>query len=495
MPLQDTPTYAVIYVRISRDREGGGLGINRQREDCEALARQLKLHVIAVYDDNDISAYSGKPRPGYRHLLADLEAGRATAVLAWHTDRLHRSPVELEEYIAVCEPRGIVTHTVKAGPLDLATPSGRMIARQLGAVARFESEHKSDRARRKRDQMAQAGQWKGGRRPFGFEADGITPRPSEAAEVQLASEAILSGVSMHAIVRDWKARGIQTSTGAAWSTRSVRAVLLRPRNAGIMEHRGEEAGPASWPAIVDETTWRALRSLLADPDRRTSPGSERRWLLSGVAECGICEAEGVTTYLTAGTAGAAGKHPGEGRSTVPAYRCRRDDASKHVVRNTSHLDKWIVHLTVGWLARSEVVDAFTMRSDGGAARSRVIEREALRLQEQEAGEMFAVREMTRGQLATTNQKIATRRAELDLADAAAARSSALAPFSAEGDAAQIWEGLHLDQRRAVVSEIMRVVVLPAGKGRPSGWTPERGAEWGYFDPSAIRIEWRHPHDP
>jgi DNA invertase Pin-like site-specific DNA recombinase len=61
-------------------------------------------------------------------------------VLAWHTDRLHRSPKELETYIDLCEPRGVVTRTVRAGELDLATASGRMVARQLGAVARYESE-------------------------------------------------------------------------------------------------------------------------------------------------------------------------------------------------------------------------------------------------------------------------------------------------------------------------------------------------------------------
>src|SRR3954447_11896111 len=86
-------------------------------------------------------SYSGKPRPGYRALLDDVEHGRADAVLAWHTDRLHRRPVELEEYIDVCDRHGVITQTVKAGPLDLATPSGRMVARMLGSGSRYEVEH------------------------------------------------------------------------------------------------------------------------------------------------------------------------------------------------------------------------------------------------------------------------------------------------------------------------------------------------------------------
>ncbi len=63
---------AVIYVRISKDREGAGLGIARQAEDCAELADRLGWAIVTTHQDNDLSAYSGKPRPGYRALLADL---------------------------------------------------------------------------------------------------------------------------------------------------------------------------------------------------------------------------------------------------------------------------------------------------------------------------------------------------------------------------------------------------------------------------------------
>jgi site-specific DNA recombinase len=103
---------AGVYARISDDRRGGaGLGVQRQVEDCQALAERLGWPVAGVYVDNDVSAYSGKPRKDYQRLLADIRAGHITSVLAWHTDRLHRSPVELEEYMSVCELRAAITHT------------------------------------------------------------------------------------------------------------------------------------------------------------------------------------------------------------------------------------------------------------------------------------------------------------------------------------------------------------------------------------------------
>jgi DNA invertase Pin-like site-specific DNA recombinase len=113
----------VIYVRISRDKRRGsleqGLGVQAQEDLCRALAGRLGYTVVFVYVDNDISAYSGRPRPRYLKMLDALRAGKADVVLCWHTDRLHRSNAELEDYINVVEPREVKTETVTAGILDL----------------------------------------------------------------------------------------------------------------------------------------------------------------------------------------------------------------------------------------------------------------------------------------------------------------------------------------------------------------------------------------
>jgi Resolvase, N terminal domain len=101
--------------------------------------------VVKVFCDNDVSAYSGKPRPEYLRMMTMLTARTADVVLCWHTDRLHRSNAELEDYINVVEPRDITTERVKAGMIDLNTPVGRMVARQLCTIARYESEHRAER--------------------------------------------------------------------------------------------------------------------------------------------------------------------------------------------------------------------------------------------------------------------------------------------------------------------------------------------------------------
>ena len=296
---------AAIYARISQDREGAGVGVQRQIDECRELADRLGLDVVAVRSDNDLSAFTGKPRPGYAELLSDITSGRVGVVLAWHTDRLHRSPRELEEYITACAARGVTTQTVQAGLLDLSTPSGRMTARIIGAVARQESEHKGERVRAARRQRVVAGGFGGGPRPFGFEADGVTVKADEAAEIVKATDAILAGAGLRSVVLDLNRRKVSTSLGAEkWQARTIKDILLRPRNAGLNVYRGEIVGRGEWDPIVPNRSggrWSRCspirRAGPARPSSGTSVGSAPACTCAGCAarrSCGCRRARTAT---------------------------------------------------------------------------------------------------------------------------------------------------------------------------------------------------------
>lgn len=65
--------------------------------------------MVAEYVDDDVSAYSGRTRPQYQTMLATIGRGEVDAVLVWHLDRLHRRPLELEEFVQVCTQAGLTT--------------------------------------------------------------------------------------------------------------------------------------------------------------------------------------------------------------------------------------------------------------------------------------------------------------------------------------------------------------------------------------------------
>jgi site-specific DNA recombinase len=236
--------------------------------------------IAEVYTDDDISAYSGKPRPSYRRLLVDIEAGRRDGLIVWHPDRLHRSPRELEEFIDLVERTSVPVGTVTAGEYDLTTPTGRGTARIVGVVARMESEHKSERLRRKALELAENGKlpFGGGRRPFGYEPDRVTVRQDEAVLIRQAAARVLSGDGLRTIVADWQARGIQPVSGPQWSTMSLRRLLRSGRITGWREHHGRLTAKAEWEAIIDADTGRRLRRVLDDPLRFNGGATARSYL-------------------------------------------------------------------------------------------------------------------------------------------------------------------------------------------------------------------------
>ena len=152
-----TPVRAGLYTRISWDPAGQGAGVERQRLDCEALCAARGWEVAQLFEDNDVSAYSGKPRRGYERMLSAIEEGALDAIVTWHNDRLHRSPRELEAFIDLVERSGLRVAVVAGGDYDLTTPDGRFTARIVGAVARKESEDRSRRVRRKHLELAERG--------------------------------------------------------------------------------------------------------------------------------------------------------------------------------------------------------------------------------------------------------------------------------------------------------------------------------------------------
>jgi site-specific DNA recombinase len=62
------------------------------RKKTAALCERKGWQVAGIYADNDLSAYTRKPRPEWLRLQADIRAGMVTGIACWHVDRLTRSP-------------------------------------------------------------------------------------------------------------------------------------------------------------------------------------------------------------------------------------------------------------------------------------------------------------------------------------------------------------------------------------------------------------------
>ena len=461
--LADAPR-AAVYCRISDDRRGEGLGVERQREDCVTLAERNGWKVVHTFTDNDLSAYSGKPRPQYAALMAAVEAGEIDVIAGWDPDRLHRSPAELETFIAAVERAGVAVHTVQAGEWDLTTANGRLHARMLGAVARHESEHKSERVRRALQQRAESGR-SHGRRAYGWVRDHATDgavheviEPAQAAVIRRIADALLSGESLRSVTTSLNAEGVPSPTGKPWGKNMVRALVLRERNAGLRVHRGEIVGEGAWEAIIDRGRWEQLRAVLSDPRRRTSTGTAAAHLLSGIARCGVCGA----TLRVAQNRG------------VPSYRCSADGC---VIRRKADLEHLIVGLVTARLARPDAAGLFAPEDTAERALASD-DAERLRGRLDHAADQYAEGSIDGRQLERITAKLRPLLADAERRARVVDPAPLLDGLAGAGDVAAAWENLPLSRRRAVVDTLMAITLNRTRQGART------------FDHDAVAIAWK-----
>ncbi|MFL6047912.1 MAG: recombinase family protein [Propionibacteriaceae bacterium] len=455
---------AAVYLRQSKDHNDDRLAVARQREDCLKICRARGWEP-AEYEDNDRSAHSGKRRPRYQEMLADIEAGELDAVVTWDLDRLHRVPIELGHFMELADRHRLELATV-TGDVDLSTDNGRLYARLKGAVAADESNRKSARQKRAGLQRAELGKPKAGPRPFGYEPDMITIRESEARALRAAYASLLAGGSLLGISRDLDAAGFRASSGKPFHHARVHKMLRNPRYAGLRGYstRGRDKklhteiiGPAQWEGIVDEETWRAVDALLADPSRRSNHvGPARKWLLGNLALCGRCD-DGTTMRINYREA------RGKQTKSVAVYKCRE---RPHLSRVAEWCDWRVTERVIARVSRNDARDLLIddKREDLAALR---VEKHTLQLRLDQLAEDYADGTITRAQLKAGSERLRARLSDLEKRMVHVDRAPLLADLVTAEDVRTAWNGIGLDRQRAVVDLLYTITLMP----RPAGNGP------------------------
>lgn len=398
-----TSSRGAIYARISQDRNGEGLGVERQLQSCRQLAEAAGSEIVVELVDNDTSAYQSRGRSGYDELLARIGNDEIDLVYVWHNDRLHRSSKELLDYIELCAEHGnVVTRTISGSTIDPSDPNSSFLATILGAVAQQESAHKANRTKFKQLESARAGRWIGGTRPFGWRlvAPGeLEIDETEASLIRRAAEDFLIHKNTSRILRMFEEENAVTAyaghiwggkpASGKWSYATIKQMLLRPRNAGIITYgsdvNGRPVEVARRPdlAILSEETWRAIVTLLNDPARKVSArhGNKNKYLLSGIAECHC------------GALLGSAQVPDKKRQKRMIYKCRatgpdRDRTVKHASRGMADLDALVIDNLEFFI---DAQSAYSIGDPDAAATSRRLtaEMEILKARQTEAAEAFS----------------------------------------------------------------------------------------------------------
>ena len=385
----------------------GALTYGRQSMgNDKSIAEQLELgakrcaaegwdHAGEYSDRVSASRYATKQRDDWPRLLDALARPDVGVLWLWETSRGDRKLSSWAGMLETCRDSNVHIYVETHGRLyDLANARDWRTLAEDGVDNAYESDKVSTRTKRSADARAAAGRPHSGAcygyRNLHDERTGkFTERVKEhdeAVNVKELFTRLHAGHSLRSIERDWAKRGIvgrapepceagctkphrnngglhiaPGTPGKPFSAQHLRDLAMTAAYAGLRVHLTtaqrkadgkyslEGATKGTWPAIVDEPTFYAVRAMLTDPARKTTRGGRAVHLLSmsSAARCGVCGGP-----LHASSRGGARQW---------AYFCAK---SGHVRVNKAELDALAEKAITGYLSRPDNYGTFTKPADG-----------------------------------------------------------------------------------------------------------------------------------
>jgi len=472
-----------VYCRISQDPGDGRVGVERQRKDGLADAEREGWTLVSdisgdTFTDNDISGDQGyTKRAAFARMMAAVKAGRVDVVIAYSQARLVRDVRMFLDTLDVFSAHAVTFRNLTGQ--DVVPGESRTMPTIQAAMDEEYKRKIAEDVRRAKREIAENGQWLGGRRPYGYTVHKPSPKtPSvlikdktEADRIVSWAKDFLGGRSLNSIADELTAEGVPTSMGGRWTAQTLRQILT---NRVYLAD-----APAQWEDILDAETFNAVGAILADPNRRPKKIGAR-YPLVGVLYCGALQLDG-----TACGARMKSRPTNKGGRSIRRYGCRE--------HGTINADQ----------AEAQVFDTVARKAD--LPRVGEIIRDAEGHEDEEAQALRVANAVDAGKLASLADLVAdgtltpdaVRKAAAPLKNAIASREAQLAERAGRsaldrfaGRVVADWAKLDVEDQRAVLlSLVRRVVVGPKVAGH--GWHPERLTPVWRFSALAA-IKWPEP---
>ncbi|WP_146340439.1 recombinase family protein [Nesterenkonia sp. NBAIMH1] len=492
---------AAIYARQSAPEEQG---IEQQIADCteEAKRRGWTL-VTGPYPDDAVSGSTERDdTTAWKQMLRDYDDGLFDALIVNDTDRMTR---RLEDVLEVRGKKRNMRIIVVRGNIDTADDD--YMLKQMVLLAEEEVKRKARRARRYAHTRRQEGHPTPGRAPHGYDWVRAVDRDEkrtryavnahEAEDVRFIFREFLEASdkdrSLKQITRELNTAGRRTKSGSKWHSSTVRRVLLNPVYAAKLppaQPTGkfrfenielEACAPGAWEPIIEFERVAAARGMLIGVKPNHS-GTARRWLLGGIAVCGVCRG---SVRSAAGETKPTPRRDGSGSAPSKryhAYRCREHG---HFQRNGDIIDDYVAEVCIARLSRDDANKLLVPPQeelDLGALQTRRMDLdsryETIFMEMAEVGRPEAGRKALR--------KLEANIAEVDSLIARAMRRDPLAEVVHSEDVRAWWESATLDRRITVVETLMTVVIHKVGYGKKVRNLTEAAA--------TVSIEWKQAEE-
>lgn len=312
---------------------------------CDAETTRLHWVITKIYVDEGISASKGLERPGFNNVRTDMVDGGTRRLIVREQARISRDDLELFVFLQAITMADVEVRDSRGGFIrnDLSTKIKGIVDADYAAAV-------SKAAKEKVQLSARAGKFKKTRlRPYGYTAGYEKVVTREAEVLREGKDRMLAGEKLFHIARDWRDRGIKTTTGRLWTPAKLSKALRRPENAGMRGYREmvpsdsqrkSKVGPLqivahnACPKIWSEKEYDRIIKAMAD-NKSFSRNTARKYLLSSVL---VCADPRCAMGVAARTSGKGAQYSryycnpdrgGCGKTSLPMY-----DADEYVIRVT-----------------------------------------------------------------------------------------------------------------------------------------------------------------
>jgi site-specific DNA recombinase len=277
-----------IYARKSTDDADRQI---RSIEDQLAEVRELaSRHNLKVVDELVEKQSAKKPgRPVFNEMIARIEKGEASGILAWHPDRLARNMLD----------GGRIIHMVDTGTIkDMKFPTidfqptsqGKLTLAMLFGMSKYYVDALSENIKRGQKHKLKNGIWPM-MAPVGYLNDHkariIKPDPVRAPFIRKAFELHATGeYTLDRLKEVVDTLGMTNRSGKLLSRAQYHRMLQNPLYCGIIRYSGESYTAKHEP-IVSKALFDAVQEMIGRKSKPKTP-TLKPYLYRGMFRCGEC---------------------------------------------------------------------------------------------------------------------------------------------------------------------------------------------------------------
>ncbi len=276
-----------IYTRKSTDTEDRQVrSIADQLAELRELAKKEQLEIVDVFVEKQTAKIPG--RPIFNDMLARIEKGEASGILAWHPDRLARNSVDGGKIIYLVDTEKITGLKFPTFWFD-PTPQGKFMLSIAFSQSKYYIDNLSENIKRGHRNKVKDGIWPQ-MAPLGYvnmKGTGIVVNKEISPLIRKAFEAYATGNFTLRQLRDrFNALRLGTRTGRALAVSNYQKMLKNPIYTGLMRFNGEIHEGKHEP-IITKKLFDEVQEVMARKSKPKTP-TLKPYIYRGLFRCGEC---------------------------------------------------------------------------------------------------------------------------------------------------------------------------------------------------------------